>query len=202
EQSFPNLKNLKNITEGQIAEHLKLYAGYVKNTNLLNEQLAEIIQKVQTGTPVYAELTRRLGFEYNGMRLHEYYFRNLSGQGGGDPKPSTLTQKINESFGSFANWKQDFLKIGAMRGVGWGILYLDACVGRLSNHWITLHEEGHVAGFRPILVMDLWEHAWSVYLKPTERARYLEDFFANIDWAKANERLERALTSEKANVRA
>jgi len=203
EQTFPNLKGLKNITDEQIDVHLKLYAGYVKNTNTLNEQLAAIIQKGESGTPTYAELTRRLGFEYNGMRLHELYFRNLSGSGGGDPKGSTLVKKIESSFGSFENWKQDFGKIGAMRGVGWAMTYYDACHDRLSNHWITLHEEGHPAGFNPIIVMDVWEHAWSVYLKPTERAKYIEDFFSNLDWNKSNERIERyAACAEKTKVTA
>ena len=140
-----------------------------------------------------AELTRRLGFEYNGMVLHEYYFDNLqSGGGTGDPVQTSQFAKAAEtSFGSYDIWKADFVGIGKMRGVGWAICYQNPANGRLSNHWITLHETGNVAGFNPILVMDVWEHAFLLDYKPAERPKYIEAFFSNINWNAVEDRLKK-----------
>ena len=133
-------------------------------------------------SPKFGELTRRLGFEYNGMRLHEYYFDNMTPNGAELDGSSRLAAAIDENFGGFDAWKADFLGVGKMRGVGWAVLAHDPVAGKLSNHWITLHEEGNVAGFQPILVMDVWEHAFTVDYKPTERAKYIDAFYSNICW--------------------
>ena len=133
--------------------------------------------------PAYSELNRRLGFEYNGMVLHEYYFGNLTSNGRVDPDPnSPFRQAAIKSYGSYDIWKADFAGIGKMRGVGWAICFQDPTNGRLSNHWITLHETGNVAGFTPLLVMDVWEHAFLLDYKPSERGQYIEAFFSNINW--------------------
>lgn len=183
-----NLSGLNGISDKQLEIHFGLYGGYVKNTNLVNEQIAELTAAGKGGTPVYAELKRRLGFEYNGMRLHEYYFGNLASSPTELSSGSTLNAAIESMYGSFDNWKSDFVKVGSMRGVGWAMLYKDPMNGNLSNHWITLHEEGHPAGFAPILVMDVWEHAFMVDYKPAERGKYIEAFFSNVDWAAVESR--------------
>jgi Fe-Mn family superoxide dismutase len=162
--------------------HLKLYEGYVKNTNLLAENLAELVRqkKAAATNPAYAELKRHLGFEYGGMVLHEYYFGNLKA-GGGAPSGAFISA-VTESFGGFEAWKTDFVGVGNMRGVGWAILYQDPVTEQLSNHWIELHQQGVPSGFKPILVMDVWEHAFLLDFKPSERDKYIEAFFANVDW--------------------
>ena len=174
--------------------HFKLYEGYVKETNRLNERLADFLQdgKVdQEEFPAYSEITRRLGFEYNGMVLHEYYFENMKKGGSGDPDLRSRFRIGTEScFGSYDIWKTDFSGIGKMRGVGWAICYQNPNNGRLSNHWITLHETGNVSGFHPILVMDVWEHAFILDYKPADRAKYIEAFFSNIDWDVVAKRLK------------
>jgi Fe-Mn family superoxide dismutase len=170
--------------------HFKLYAGYVKNTNALSARIDEFLKdgKVdQEEMPSYSELTRRLGFEYNGMVLHEYYFENLT-RATDQRAGNAFRERAERSFGSFDVWKADFVGIGNMRGVGWAICYENPANGRLSNHWITLHENGNVAGFRPILVMDVWEHAYLLD-HGTERAKYVEAFFANVAWPVADARL-------------
>lgn len=191
ERQFEHLSGLNGISADQIDQHLKLYAGYVKNTNLLNEQLAELIKGGDTTSPKFGELTRRMGFEYNGMRLHEYYFDNMTADGGGLESSSPLAAAIDANFGSVDTWKADFTGIGKMRGVGWAVLAQDPLSGKLSNHWITLHEEGNVVGFQPILVMDVWEHAYTVDYKPTERAKYIDAFCSNICWKTAASRLSK-----------
>jgi Fe-Mn family superoxide dismutase len=95
-------------------------------------------------------------------------------------------------YGDFETWKKEFSAVGGMRGVGWAIAYFDPHTGRISNHWITLHEDGNVAGFVPLVVMDAWEHAFLLDYKPAERPKYIEAFFANIDWNVINERLTAA----------
>ena len=192
EQSFDNLKGLDGISDAQIDEHLKLYAGYVKQVNALNEQLAEMIGqgKVSGKDPEFSEVTRRLGFEYNGMILHEYYFSNL--RKAADPTPpagSGVAQALGEGFGTVEQWKKDFQAIGDMRGIGWVILFEDPATDRLTNHWITLHQDGVPAGFKPLLVMDVWEHAFMRDYKATEKAKYVEAFFRNIDWTMVDRRL-------------
>ena len=156
-----NLSGLKGISDQTLEVHFKLYEGYVKETNNLTEKITEFIKDGnvdQEEMPAYSELTRRLGFEYNGMVLHEYYFDNLQKGGGlGDPaKTSDFVKAAEATFGSYDIWKADFVGIGKMRGVGWAICYQNPANGRISNHWITLHETGNVAGFVPILVMDVW----------------------------------------------
>jgi Fe-Mn family superoxide dismutase len=188
-----DLAGLQGISDNTLQVHFGLYEGYVKNTNLLNEQIAEQITKGQAAgaNPGFAELTRRLGFEYNGMVLHEYYFENMTKKAGGTPG-SSVQDVLGGSFGDFETWKKDFSAVGGLRGVGWAITYYDPHTQRVNNHWVTLHEDGNVAGFVPILVMDVWEHAFLLDYKPAERAKYIESFFANVDWSVVQTRLEAA----------
>jgi len=191
-----NLGGLNGISDQTLEMHFKLYEGYVKETNKLSEAIYKFIQDGQVDQeemPAYSELTRRLGFEYNGMVLHEYYFDNLkSGGGRGDAdRMAQFTKAAESSFGSYEIWKADFVGIGKMRGVGWAICYQNPGNGRLSNHWITLHETGNVAGYDPILVMDVWEHAYLLDYKPAERPKYIEAFFSNIDWTMVENRLQK-----------
>ena len=191
-----NLSGLNGISDETLEMHFKLYEGYVKETNKLTEGITKFIEDGnvdQEEMPAYSELTRRLGFEFNGMVLHEYYFDNLKSGGGiGDPdRTAQFAKAAASSFGSYEIWKADFVGIGKMRGVGWAICYQNPANGRLSNHWITLHETGNVAGFDPVLVMDVWEHAYLLDYKPAERPKYIEAFFSNIDWAMVEKRLQK-----------
>lgn len=178
-----NLSGIPGISDRTLETHFGLYEGYVKNTNLLNAQIAERLSgaKVSGADPQFAELTRHLAFEYNGMRLHEYYFDNVTRSGGG-AAAGALREALAASYGTFENWRKDFAAVGEMRGVGWAIAYHDPATGRIINDWVTLHENGTFAGFDPLLVMDVWEHAYLLDYKPAERAKYVEVFFANIDW--------------------
>ena len=200
-----NLSGLNGISDETLDMHFKLYEGYVKETNKLTEAITKFIadgQVDQEEMPAYSELTRRLGFEYNGMVLHEYYFDNLKSGGGiGDPDRTTqFTRAAEASFGSYEIWKADFVGIGKMRGVGWAICNQNPANGRLSNHWITLHETGNVAGFAPVLVMDVWEHAFLLDYKPAERPKYIEAFFSNIDWTTVEKRLQKDAGVRKAGA--
>jgi Fe-Mn family superoxide dismutase len=191
-KTYPHLKGLKGISDALLETHFALYAGYVKNTNLLTEQLmAQAKEGKAAGTNLgYAEMTRRLGFEYNGMILHEYYFGNLKPGGGDLDKSSKLAQEIEKSYGSVETWMADFRAVATMRGIGWAVMYQDPTTKLLSTHWVTLHSDGNPAGYTPILVMDAWEHAFVPDYKANERAKYVEAFFQNIDWKAAESRLK------------
>jgi len=185
-----NLAGLHGISDATLEMHFGLYEGYVKNTNLLNERLAGMRKAgtVSGADPSYAELVRRLGFEFNGMRLHELYFDNLRT----DPqelKGGTLAAALGASYGSSDAWKKDFAAVGGMRGVGWAIAYYDPTVGGVTNHWVGDHENGAIAGCIPIVVMDLWEHAYLKDYKPAEKGKYVEAFLANLDWEACEARL-------------
>lgn len=190
-----DLSGLTGISDRTLEMHFRLYEGYVKETNRLTERIMEFLKdgKVdQEEMPAYSELKRRFGFEYNGMVLHEYYFDNMTKQGFGDPeRNSAFVQAAVAGFGSYDIWKADFASVGKMRGVGWAICFQNPMNGRLSNHWVGLHEIGNVAGFIPVLVMDVWEHAFILVYKPSERGKYIDAFFSNINWSAVEERLKR-----------
>ena len=195
------LSGLTGISNQTIAMHLSLYEGYVKNTNLLTEQLTEMVQKkkVNATNLAYAELTRRLGFEYGGMVLHEYYFENLTRQGKGEPAVQ-LKRAFELCFGGFEQWQAAFVAVGSMRGVGWAVLYQDPVTAQLSNHWITLHHIGVPSGFKPLVVMDMWEHAYLLDYQPAGKSKYIEAFFTNLDWSIVNKRWSTAAAARKATA--
>jgi superoxide dismutase, Fe-Mn family len=199
-----NLSGLNGISDKTLEMHFKLYQGYVKETNKLTEKISEFLKdgKVdQEEMPAYSELTRRMGFEYNGMVLHEYYFGNMKRQGSGDPATDSTFRKLaEESFGEYDIWKADFVSVGKMRGVGWAVCYQNPANGALSNHWITLHETGNVSGFAPVLVMDVWEHAFILDYAPADRPKYIEAFFSNIDWQACEQRLQVDAVSRPASA--
>ncbi len=106
-----------------------------------------------------------------------------------------MTQALVESFGFADWWRTVFRAIGEMRGVGWVILFQDPATHRLTNHWITLHQDGVPAGFKTLLVMDVWKHAYMGNYKATDSDQYVAASFRNIAWSGVEARLreERAV---------
>ncbi|WP_028845046.1 superoxide dismutase [Thermodesulfovibrio thiophilus] len=185
-KDYSKLIGMQGFSDALLKNHFTLYQGYVTNTNKVLETLEIMLKDGKTGTPEYAELKRRLGWEWNGARLHEYYFENLGGNGV-FPKGSKLETLINESFGSFENWLKDFKTTGTMRGIGWVILYQDIISKKLINFWINEHDTGHPSGCNPLLVMDVFEHAFMIDYG-LKRADYIEAFFKNINWSEVEKR--------------
>jgi Fe-Mn family superoxide dismutase len=184
-KDYGNLIGMEGFSETLLTNHFTLYQGYVTNTNKINDLLGGM--EKNAADPAYAELKRRWGFEFNGMRLHEYYFENLGGKAPLDPS-GTLAGKLAGGFGGSDAWEQDFRATGAMRGIGWTILYQDGETGQMFNLWINEHEVGHPAGCRPVLVMDVFEHAFMIDYG-LKRADYIAAFFKNLDWSAAESRL-------------
>ncbi len=187
-KDYARLFGMVGFGEALLKNHFTLYQGYVTNTNKVLDTLKQILKEEKTDTPAFSELKRRLGWEFNGMRLHEYYFDTLGGNGVVDSN-SRLARKKIEDFGSIEAWLKDFRAVGAMRGIGWAVLYQDNVNGRLFNCWINEHDAGHPAGCTPILVMDVFEHAFMLDYG-LKRADYIEVFFKNIDWKAVEARLK------------
>lgn len=176
-KDYSHLLGMPGFSDDLLNLHFKLYEGYVKNTN-------ELLTKLQalsgSSSYEYGALKRRFGWEFDGMRLHELYFDNLGGQIPIDQK-SALYKALVEQFGSFDAWKKDFIATGSMRGIGWALLYLDPEQNRLVNVWINEHDTGHLATGKPILLMDVFEHAYMPQYG-LNKAKYIDAFFNNIDW--------------------
>ena len=187
-KDYAKLIGMPGFSETLLKNHFTLYQGYVTNVNKVLDALALMLKDGKTAAPEYAELKRRLGWEWNGMRLHELYFENLGGKtaldGGG-----ALAKKIAGEFGSIEAWEKDFRATGAMRGIGWVALYADPLSGRLINFWINEHDTAHPAGGQPLLIMDVFEHAYMIDYG-LKKADYIEAFFKNIDWAAVGSRLK------------
>ncbi|MGB9736509.1 MAG: superoxide dismutase [bacterium] len=187
-KDYSKLIGMKGFSEQLLKNHFTLYQGYVTNTNKELETLNNLIKEGKLSSTEFAEVKRRLGWEFNGMRLHELYFDNLGGTSPLD-KNSKLAKKLTEAFGSVENWEKEFRATGAMRGIGWAILYQDNTNGSLINFWINEHDTGHAAGCTPILVLDVFEHAF-ITDYGLKRADYIEAFFSNINWPVVESRLK------------
>jgi len=186
-KDYNRLLGMDGFSDTLLKNHFTLYQGYVTNSNKIMDTLTQMLKDGKTGTPEFAELKRRFGWEFNGMRLHEYYFENLGGKGGIN-KGGKLYQKLVESFGSYEAWEKDFKATGSMRGIGWTVLYQDILSGNFVNFWINEHDVGHPSGGMPILIMDVFEHAFMIDYG-LKRADYIEAFFKNINWTEVEKRL-------------
>jgi len=187
-KDYSKLIGMPGFSDTLLKNHFTLYQGYVTNTNKVLDILGLMAADGKTATPEFAELKRRLGWEFNGMRLHEYYFENLGGKAEFD-LAGKLGRKIVEQFGDVESWEKDFRATGAMRGIGWVVLYEDPANGRLINFWVNEHDVSHPAGCLPLLIMDVFEHAFMIDYG-LKRADYIEAFFKNIDWAAVGSRLK------------
>lgn len=187
-KDYAKLIGTEGFSSTLLNNHFTLYQGYVTNTNKLADTLAAMLKDGKTATPEYAELKRRFSWEYNGMRLHELYFENL-GSKNALVKSGVLGKLIEASFGSYEAWEQDFRATGAMRGIGWVVLYYDFPGCRLFNQWVNEHDVGHLTGCQPILVMDVFEHAYMVDYG-LKKADYIGAFIKNINWKVAESRVK------------
>lgn len=179
EKTF-NIPQMEGISAKQIEQHLKLYAGYVKNTNAIMQRVAEAKKDSATFAIELSELTRRMGFEFNGMRLHEYYFTQFDSSVTGSS--TKLKDKLTEQYGSFDAWMNEAKAIGKMRGIGWVLLVQDEVTDNLHTIWVSDHEYGHLGGQKVLFAMDVWEHAYMVDYAATQRPDYIEAFFKNLNW--------------------
>ena len=187
-KDYAKLLGMEGFSDTLLKNHFTLYQGYVTNTNKVMDTLDQMVKADKQGAPEAAELRRRLGWEFDGMRLHEYYFENLGGKGGLN-RDGKLGKKIAQDCGSFEAWEKEFKAVASMRGIGWGVLYQDITNGNLINFWINEHDGGHPAGCNPLLICDVFEHAFMIDYG-LKRADYIEAFFKNVNWTAVEARLK------------
>lgn len=180
-----NIPELTGISEKQIDTHLGLYAGYVKHVNLLREHIHEHGKQSEDKAKhsyIANELRRRFTFEFDGMRMHEYYFEQFGASPKAANESSSLGQALLEKYGSWDGFIEHFKEVGQSRGIGWTVLYYDP-IGKTPHiTWTSDHEIGTLAGLPIILAMDMWEHAFMVDYLPSEKGKYIDAFLVNIDW--------------------
>ena len=177
-----SIPELKGLSKKSIEEHLKLYSGYVKNSNLILEHIETLSADSEKNAYEIGELQRRFSFEFDGMRNHEFYFDSFQNGSRPLPEESALREKIAAEWGSFESWLPRFKKIAMTRGIGWAVLFFDSKTKRLLNAWIDEQHLGHLTGLSPVLMLDMWEHSYVYDYQPSGKKNYVEDFFLNLNW--------------------
>ena len=187
------LPSLDGISDKQIEVHLGLYAGYVKHIEVLHEQIKDLRGKDEEKYHFAIEsIRRRLGFEFNGMRMHEFYFPQWEGGATEEPRGSELDTILSEKYGSWDGFIDHFKKVGMSRGSGWTTLAWDAKNDMPFVWWTTDHELGTLADVEVLLTMDMWEHAYMVDYLPAEKAQHIDAFLRNLNWEVVTKRFDAA----------
>ncbi len=186
QNDFNNLMGTKGFSDILFTNHFSLYGGYIKNVN----SIVELSKTVKLNSPEYNELKRRFGWEWNGMKMHEIYFANISKEKQTLDSASKLYKAIEIAFGSYDKWLEDFKATGMIRGIGWATLVKDRETGALMNLWIGEHDEGHLCDQQILLAMDVWEHAY-ITDYGIKRVDYINAFAENINWKEVENRFEK-----------
>ncbi len=182
-RDFSHLIGMEGFSEKLLKDHFKLYNGYVTNTN----KCADLI-KTSDGY-LKNEARRRFGWEFNGMRLHEMYFDNMTKDNKELTSDGDLKKQIETDFGSYDAWLNDFKGTASLRGIGWTVLYYDQTAKKLFNVWIAEHALNHLAGTKPLLVLDVWEHAY-IGDYSLDRGSYFDAFMNVVNWETVEKRLK------------
>ena len=188
-----NLSVLEGISEKQIKVHLALYEGYVKHVNLIMEK-TQALKETYTDGNAYpiAELRRRFAFEFDGMRMHEYYFEQFEAGGEMPDAGSALFETASAKYGD-KGLEAHIREVAGSRGIGWVVVYADPAAKTIHTTFVNDHEVGQLAGLPILLALDLWEHAYMVDYVPAEKKNYIDAFFANLNWSVVEKRFDAAM---------
>lgn len=185
-----DLPKLKGLSKEQIEVHLSLYEGYVKHTNLIMEKIAALKKTDAAGNAyVINELRRRFGFEFDGMRMHEYYFEQFEGGAAPADEDAALADAAKEKYGGWEEFIAHVKEVAGTRGIGWVVVCYDPKGRTLHTAWVDDHQLGQLAGLPVVLALDLWEHAYMVDYRPKNKNLYVEAFLENLNWDVVEKRL-------------
>src|SRR5580658_4715021 len=182
-KNYDRLLGTRGFSDKLLKAHFKLYEGYVTHIN----KMIDLLKGADTQTQEYDEVKRRFAWEFNGMRLHEAYFGNMTKEPRELERSSDLAHQIVQSFGSVEAWEKDFRAVSSMRGIGWAVLAWDPEGRNLFNIWVNEHDVGHLFYSVSLLVNDVFEHAYLADYG-SERKDYIEAFFKVIDWTEVQKR--------------
>lgn len=183
-------RTLKGISEKTLSEHVGLYNGYVKHYNLATDLMTKYVNETDAQYLI-TELNRRRSFEYNGIKNHEYYFSDLSGEQIPLDLNSELGKGIVEIWGSIDGWRAEFEKIAMTRGIGWAILSYDPETGILQNGWVDEQHLGQLNSTQYIIGIDMWEHSYVADYQPSGKKQYVADFLDQVSWGNAMTRFNK-----------
>jgi superoxide dismutase, Fe-Mn family len=183
-----NIPELDGISRQTIDEHIGLYNGYVKHANLIREKIAAYSSDPDNNTYAIGEMQRRYGFEFGGMRNHEYYFTQFEGGAKALPE-GKLKDMIIGQWGSIEAWMERFTKVALTRGVGWAMLYIDRQTNQLVETWVDEQHLGQLADLDIVLALDMWEHSYMMDVPPSRKKEYVDAFFRNLNWEVVNGRI-------------
>ncbi len=190
-----NLPELKGLSKEQIDAHLGLYQGYVKHVNLIMEKIAAMRAADAEGNAyAIAEVRRRLGFEFDGMRMHEYYFEQFEGGEKRADEGHVLSKAVIEKYGERGGLVSHMKEVAGTRGIGWVVVYYDPIGAEIHTTFVGDHELGQLATLPIILALDLWEHAYMVDYLPVEKKAYIDAFFENLNWAVCEARFAKVIS--------
>lgn len=171
-----DIPELTGISQKTIESHLGLYQGYVKHVNKIRSELKNVQDEY-----AQAEMQRRLGFEFGGMKNHEYYFAQFEGGAKACPD-GTFSEMVTTQFGSHEAFIDRLKTLAKTRGVGWVMCYIDRVAGQLVLAWIDEQHLGQLADVDIVLALDMWEHSYMMDVPPAEKGSYVDSFFANLNW--------------------
>ena len=172
-----DFSRIDGISTQALEDHLGLYKGYVENTNKLLENSIR-----GTGSPGHEGWEHRLAFEFNGMVLHELFFEALGGPGSRMSTSGVLAEAMDISYGGAKAWRERFLALVKTRGIGWIMSARDPANNRLLTFWIEEHHLGLPANLQPVVLLDLWEHAYQKDFGVKGREEWANVVFNNLDW--------------------
>lgn len=180
------IPELKGISAKNTEEHMKLYEGYVKNTNSVLAKVEEYVKDSETHSYALGELMRRFSFEWNGMKNHEKYFALLEGGETPVTAGSPLEEAIKKNWGAVDAFIIRFKALAMTRGIGWAMLSRDT-EGNLLMHWVDEQHLGQLQDTTPVIALDMWEHSYVADYQPSGKKNYIEDFFSNMNWKVAEQ---------------
>jgi len=186
-----NLPALEGISEKQVKVHLALYEGYVKHVNLIADKLGAVRSgELELDPYIVAELRRRFAFEFDGMRMHEYYFCQFESGATAVNQNSSLASAVALKYGSGENFLEHIKEVAGTRGIGWVVVYADPAAKTVHTVFVGDHDVGQLSGLPILLALDLWEHAYMVDYVPAEKKNYIDAFFSNLNWGIVEKRFD------------
>ncbi len=181
--------NMPGLSSESIKSHIGLYEGYVANFNAMTELISNLRQDTDGSQHCIAEIIRRRSFEFDGMRLHEYYFSQLEDSPTEITEDSILAQKLINQFGSIDAVVSQIKEVGMMRGPGWAILYYDKEQDIFHIGFSGEQHQGHFVTLPIIIALDVWEHAYISDYGTAGKSAYIDAFFANLNWNMVESRI-------------